>query len=282
MKAFSSTQSVLYFAAGFLVAAGMIFFIRWLIFRWLGYILFPAQAKGRITPADASLEYDDFLIPTVGNRTLKAWYVHADGNSIREKAVLIYPGRKQTISDWVPAMAYLWRRGISSMVFDYSDHNNGSSKTNLANLYHDAQNAYLAFVSHISPNARKYLVGSSTGVGPLLQAATTLECEVDGLFFIAPFVSIREAISHLISFPKFLAFLVPEVFNNLKLVPNLCVPLVLIHSQEDEVFPAEMSERIYLAAHEPKYLVLLHGLRHHDMLQGKEAEYLAPIADLIN
>jgi alpha-beta hydrolase superfamily lysophospholipase len=260
----------------------LILLVRWSIYHWVEKVIFPAQIKGRITPADASLDFEDFVIPTAGNRQLQAWHVYAADHPDPQKVVLIYPGSDQTMSDWVPAMSYFCQRGISSVVFDYSGRGSNSDRAHLTSICKDAQSAYLAFLNRVPSQTRKYLVGSSLGAGPLLAAATSVECEVDGVFIISPFVSIREAISRLTSFPKALSFMIPEVFNILRLIQNLCVPMVLIHSLDDEIFPSEMSERIYAAAREPKYLVLLHGLGHHDMLQGKEAQYLAPVADLIN
>ncbi len=273
---------ILYFFAGFLAAVLLVFWARWGIYRWVESVLFPRKCGGRYTPADAGLNFEDFLIPSAGKRELKAWYVSADDGSAFQKAVLIYPGRHQTMSDWIPAMAYLWRRGISSMVFDYSGQGASIGKASIQHYFQDAQAAYLTLLARISPRGRKYLIGYSLGIGPLLHAVTSVECEVDGVFFISPVVSAREALSCLQPFPKILKYLLPEVFNVLQQVKKLCVPLILIHSVDDEVFPSEMSERIYSAAREPKYLVLLHGLRHHDMLEGKEAQYLAPVADLIN
>jgi alpha-beta hydrolase superfamily lysophospholipase len=275
-------QGVLFFAAGFLVAAGLVLLVRWGIYHWMGNVLFPRKEKSKFIPADAGLNFEDLFISKAGKHGLKAWYVNAGDESIHQKAVLIYPGRHQTMADWIPAMAYLWRRGISSMVFDYSGQGASSGRAGINNLFQDAQAAYLAFLDRIPPRARKYLIGYSLGVGPLLQAVTTVECEVDGVFFISPVISAREAVSCLQSFPKFLTALLPEVFNNLRQVKKLCVPLVLIHSIDDEVFPSEISERMYSAAREPKYLVLLHGLAHQDMFNGKEEQYLAPVADLIN
>jgi hypothetical protein len=45
------------------------------------------------------------------------------------------------------------------------------------------------------------------------------------------------------------------------------------------LFPVTMMEKIYAEANEPKRLVLLEGLAHGDLVDGKAGEYLAPVVE---
>jgi len=78
-----------------------------------------------------------------------------------------------------------------------------------------------------------------------------------------------------------LAYLAPSIYNNVELIRAVHVPALVIHSRADDLFPLSMPQRLYAAANEPKSLVLLEGLKHNDMLEGKHAEYLAPVIQYI-
>ena len=57
------------------------------------------------------------------------------------------------------------------------------------------------------------------------------------------------------------------------------LPLLIVHSQGDQLFPVMMTEKIYAAANEPKRLIVLEGLAHGDLVDGKAGEYLAPVVE---
>jgi hypothetical protein len=42
-----------------------------------------------------------------------------------------------------------------------------------------------------------------------------------------------------------------------------------------------MAQQVVSVANEPKRLVLVPGLKHNDMLEGRAADYLAPVIEFI-
>lgn len=59
-------------------------------------------------------------------------------------------------------------------------------------------------------------------------------------------------------------------------------PLLIVHSTEDELFPVAMAQRVHAAANEPKRLVLVDGVQHNGMLEGKAEAYLRPVIKFLN
>jgi alpha-beta hydrolase superfamily lysophospholipase len=258
--------------------AGAIYALYRLIFRLLEKGMLKTRPAGLATPADSGLSYEDLAVQS-GGRRLQAWFVPADASSAAGKAVLIYHGIDETIADWIPALVYLHEHGFSTMVFDYSGFGNSQGQAAIVSLRQDAQAAYAAFLTRIPGAAKKIVLGYSLGTGVLLDAASAFGAPPDELVLAAAYSSGREAAVQMGALPARLAFVIPDVFNNVQAVQRLNIPLLVIHSQDDQLFPTWMPAKIYAAAAEPKRLVILEGLKHGDMLEGKAGEYLAPLVE---
>ena len=150
-----------------------------ILFRLLEKGMLKTKPNGQETPGDAGLEYEEINVRS-GNRRLQAWYVRAAPSNDAQKAILVYHGVEELISDWIPAMRFLWENGISSMVFDYSGFGSSDGRASLANLRQDAQAAYRTFMSKTGKDAHKYGLGYSLGTGVLLEAAPDFACQLDG------------------------------------------------------------------------------------------------------
>jgi fermentation-respiration switch protein FrsA (DUF1100 family) len=262
-----------------LTAAGYGFYK--IVFRLLEKAMLITRPNGPETPADAGLKYDDFFIKS-GNRRLQAWFVKAEPSGGVRKAMLIYHGINESISDWVPALHFLWQHGVSAMVFDYSGFGNSEGHASLANLRQDAQAAYRVFMSRTGEDCQKYALGYSLGTGVLLEAAPHFACPLDGLFLVAGYSSARDAAVQMQALPARFTFIIPDVFNNVQAIRQVRTPLLIVHSLDDQLFPVTMPERIYAAANDPRRLVMLKGIPHNGLVEGKAAEYLAPVVGAVN
>jgi fermentation-respiration switch protein FrsA (DUF1100 family) len=47
-------------------------------------------------------------------------------------------------------------------------------------------------------------------------------------------------------------------------MPEIRVPLLILHGDSDEVVPLEQAQRLYDAANEPKSLYVIRGAHHND------------------
>jgi alpha-beta hydrolase superfamily lysophospholipase len=261
--------------------ASAIYALYRLIFRLLEKGMLKTKPAGAETPASSGLPYEELAIQS-GDRRLQAWYVPAAGSNDAGKAALIFHGIDETIADWISALGYLHEHGFSAMIFDYSGFGNSQGQATIVNLRQDSQAAYAAFLSKIPPASQKAVLGYSLGTGVLLDTAHTFATPPDVLVLVAAYSSGREAAVQLGALPAFLAFAIPDVFNNVQAVQRLLkIPLLVIHSQDDQLFPTWMSAKIHAAARSPKWLVLLQGLKHGDLVEGKAGEYLAPLIDLL-
>jgi hypothetical protein len=260
---------IILLAALYLMARGLIYF-----FAQKEAIVVRRGEPG--TPADAGLEYEQFFIPS-RSRSLEAWWVKAAPSHDTRKAILIYHGTNETISEWIPALQVLAQHGISAFIFDYSGFGHSTGRATFRTLTEDAIAARGLFEQKAGPAVDKYLLGLSLGSGVLLEGHARLTPGTCGVILVAAFTSLRDVALAWKLVPAPLAHLAPNIYNNLRLIRSVRAPLLLVHSRRDDLFPLSMPKQLYAAANEPKALILLDGLKHNDMLEGKHAEYLAPI-----
>lgn len=128
--------------------------------------------NGPETPAALGMPFERVVIPSHGRR-LEGYVVHAQKEPKEERAVLIFHGAGENISDWVLPQRLLRDGGISSLVFDYSGNGDSSGIATRRNLNEDARAAYRVFLSQFPEAQSLALMGFSMGNAPMLDALRT-------------------------------------------------------------------------------------------------------------
>lgn len=270
-----------YIAIAIVILLALLFYCtRLILFFSMQKSAFKTKPNGMETPADLSLEYEDCKIRS-GSRELQAWWVKALPTNDAKKAVLIFCGNYESISEWVPVQQLLWQNGISSVVFDYSGFGNSTGKATVHTLREDVIAAWSFFHQKVDSSVDKYVLGFSLGTIVLLDAYSRLRGKIHGIILIAGFSSVRDYVLLKKILPSSLGFLFPNVYNNIQRIRSVQTPLLIVHSKIDEVLPSTMAQQVYAAANEPKQLVLLDGLKHNDTLEGKAADYFAPVIEFL-
>jgi len=274
------TQSAL-IAVAVLTSLVLLFYgTRLILFLSVQKSILKTKPNGKETPADLGLEYEDLKIIS-GSRELQTWWVKVSPTNDSKKAVLIFHGNHESISEWIPVQQLLWQHGISSVVFDYSGFGNSSGKATIRTLREDVIAAWNFFREKVDNNVDKYLLGLSLGTGFLLEASSSLTGKIRGIILIAVYSSARNYVLSKKILPSSLAFLFPNIYNNVQCIGSVQIPVLIVHSKNDEVFSSAMAQQVYAAASEPKRLVLLDGLKHNDTLEGKAADYFAPVIEFL-
>jgi fermentation-respiration switch protein FrsA (DUF1100 family) len=82
--------------------------------------------------------------------------------------------------------------------------------------------------------------------------------------------------------PGWLSFLLPDVFNNVRAIRKVRQPLLIIHSESDEVIPFSHAETLLgQSSHELVRLIALNNLKHNDIWQQPSDAYWFPILQFI-
>jgi alpha-beta hydrolase superfamily lysophospholipase len=181
-----------------LTAAALVLILPALYFAARGIIYLFAQKEAVVprggepgTPADLGLDYDELTIQS-GSRALQAWWVKAARSHDSHKAILIYHGTNETISEWLPALQRLSQNGVSSFIFDYSGFGYSTGRGTFRTLREDALAARVLFDEKAGPAVDKYLLGLSLGSGVLLEGHARLTLGTCGVILVAAFTSLGD------------------------------------------------------------------------------------------
>lgn len=236
--------------------------------------------NGPQTPAMLGVPFERVEIQS-HSRQLDSYVVSAKSSCASPVVILIYHGVRETISDWVKAQSFLYEHCVSSVVFDPTGSGDSTRPANFYALQEDSIAAYV-WTSSRFPGRRVYVLGHSMGNGPMLAAVEEFPSKPRGVIVANAFSSLRgygDVQKHLLY--RLLAYTIPDWWNNVKNVEDVHVPLLVIHSDSDRVNPVDDGRTIYLAAHEPKTLVILHGYAHNALYQRPSEQWWSAVLTFV-
>ncbi len=215
------------------------------------------------------LDSDRLTIPS-GDRRLAAVYVSAGEGT---PAAVLCHGIGEVVEYWGTIQELLRASGVSSLAFDYSGYGKSTGYISTTHCEEDAIAAYheLARRGHESV----VLVGFSLGSGVACAVASRID--VSGLVLCEAFSTFREA-GLAKGFPRWVTRWVPDVWRTVDGVKELDMPVLVVHSDEDRLFPLSMAKRVAEAAGSGAELIVMNGLRHDAPVFAPTEGYWQPIA----
>ncbi len=213
------------------------------------------------------------LVISSGWRRLSAVYVSAGEDT---PAVLICHGIGELVEYWSGVQELLKGMGVSSLVFNYSGYGESTGRVSAENCEEDALAAYQELVSR--GHRSIVLVGFSLGTG--VSCAVASRMDVDGVVLCEGFSSLREA-AMAMGFPWWMTRVVLDVWDSVGRVGELRMPVLVVHSDVDGLFPLSMAEQVAAACGEQGKLLVIRGVSHNAPIFAAAEEYWEPIADWV-
>ncbi len=232
-----------------------------------------SQPVGPETPAQFGAPFARFKIPR-GNYQLDGVMVTASDTA---PLIVIYHGSAESVSYWADVQALLFAAGISSYVFDYSGFGNSGGERKAVVIAEDVRQAWRDAAIRFPNAQRRIALGYSLGSGFLVREFPDLVPEAQGIALVASYSSAREAAVSFGTIPRWAAPILPDLWNSVANIAAVHAPLLLVHSDADQLFPIGMPSRIFSAANAPKSFVRLHGYRHEDGHLRPDSTYWAPV-----
>jgi alpha-beta hydrolase superfamily lysophospholipase len=202
--------------------------------------------------------------------------------------VLICHGIGERLYFWSKVQLLLAEAGIGSLVFHYTSYGQSRGPCTPEAFESSAQ-AASAYLASLAPEAPLFLFGTSLGTAVAAQVAATLQPAPAGVILSQGFPSLREAGKsvlarlHLAALPVH-GFL-PDVWRSAENLAAISLPVLVIHSPDDELFSPMMGEQLYAGAASRRdgrqHLVVPAGFAHDDVSLRPAMEYWQPILDFI-
>lgn len=253
-----------------------------LLMRQNRLMFFPTAAI-ETTPTSYNLPYEDVwipvrLIPSV--ERMHGWWLPAKGTA--RGVVLHLHGNGYNISANLGQAYEFHQLGLSVLLVDYRGYgrSEGPFPTE-TQFYQDAEAAwsYLTQTRRIPPD-QILIYGHSLGGAIAINLAVN-HPEAAGLIVQSSFASMG-AMSLQRGFWMFpVDLLLTQRFDSLQKVRSLKLPVLYVHGTVDSVVPAQMSETLFAATPEPKYLHWVPGADHNDVAEVGGTTYLQVLEQFI-
>jgi hypothetical protein len=216
----------------------------------------------------------DLNLTTSDGVKIHGWFVPGPTNATR--TVLILHGNAGHLADRTEKIEIFQSLGLNVCIIDYRGYGRSEGEPNEPGTYRDAQAAYEHLTKTRNREPRTIILyGESLGTGVAVELASRVP--VGGLVLEAPFTSIGDVAQGMFPFLP-VRYLVRNKYDSLHKIAGINVPLLLLHSREDEVFAYRHAERLYAAARDPKRIVALHG-QHNDAFIQSLAVYRGALRD---
>ncbi len=244
--------------------------------RWLIY--FPS----RDVPAPASVGLstaEPVAFHTEDDLRLEAWFVHPAAPPTGQ-TVIVFNGNAGNRAHRARLADALARAGHAVLLFDYRGYGGNPGLPSQRGLMRDARAALAAVAGRDDVDEERLVYfGESIGTGVAVQLA--VEHPPHALILRSPFTSLVDVGRH--HYPMLpVAWLLRDRFASVDVVSRLRAPLLVIGGSDDQIIPFEMTEDLYDAAPEPKWLVTIDGADHNDEALFAGREVIAAILTFLD
>jgi pimeloyl-ACP methyl ester carboxylesterase len=212
------------------------------------------------------------VIPS-GKRRLSAVYVSAGDDT---PAVVICHGIGELVEYWGKVQGLLKRMGVSSLVFNYSGYGTSSGILTTAHCEEDA----IAACRELAGRGHRSIVLLGFSLGSGVGGAVASRVDIDGLVLCEGFSSLREA-AMAMGFPGWVTRTVPDAWDTVHRVCTLEMPVLVVHSDVDGLFPLSMAQRVAEACGPRGTLIVINGLTHNAPIFAPTEDYWRPIAEWV-
>ena len=243
-----------------------------------GYVYVPdREVVG--TPADLGMSFENLTLSTTDGLSLQAWFVPSETNSPAESpTVLFCHGNAGDIGDRIYSVQTFHRMGLNVMIFDYRGYGNSEGKPSEKGTYEDARTAwrYLTEDKGIDPG-NIAIFGRSLGAAVACELAG--EVDAAALVMESTFSSATDMAGMMFPYLP-VRLLCRFKYDTVSKVDDVNMPVLIAHSQSDEMIPFSHGRRLFEAASEPKTFIETIG-EHNTGGLDSDTAYQASLAVFI-
>jgi len=216
-------------------------------------------------PADINLPFEQVVFETEDRLKLSAWYIPAEKADF---TVLFCHGNGGNMTHRLDTINILNELGLNCFIFDYRGYGASEGKPSEAGTYRDAKAAYNWLTKNKKINPEKIILFGRS-LGGSIAAYLTTKVDAKALVIESSFTSYVDIGK---KFYPYMPVRLAAIYSypTIDYVRNIHLPLLIIHSRNDEVIPFEFGLRLYDAANEPKEFVEISGTHNDGFLFSGE------------
>lgn len=222
-------------------------------------LLFPSPTSARTAPKSAGFpEVEEHVLTTPDGEKVIAWYVPARPG---RPVVLYFHGNGDFLAGFFGRFRSLIADGTGVVALSYRGYAGSTGKPSEQGLMHDAAAAYAFTTSRYRPD-NIVVWGFSLGTG--VAVALAAEQRIGKLILEAPYTSVADVAASMFWFAP-VRLLIRDQFRSDSKIPQVKVPLLVMHGALDPSIPVTFGERLFALANEPKRFVRIARGGHNDL-----------------
>src|SRR5580658_3532715 len=224
----------------------------------------PGRLDGDWHPQGLPIE--DAWLRTSDGVTLHSWWIPAENAKF---TFLEFHGNSGNIANRVDVYRFLHDTPANILAVEYRGYGRSEGNPSETGLYRDSDAAYeyLVQTKRIAPRT---IISFGQSLGSAVSAHLAANTEVGGVILEAPFPSLSAVARRVFWFLPGIELTVLTQFQTSRHIARINSPVLVVHCTQDPVIPAELEERVYDAAKEPKFILRVNDRCH------EEASLMAP------
>ena len=239
------------------------------------------------TPDELGLDFEGVVFKTADGLQLSAWYIPAP-LEVRTKAASVQPGDSLltgpaensqltvlfchgnggNIMHRLDSINFFYNLGLNCFIFDYRGYGTSEDKPTEEGTYLDAQAAYKWLTEEKKVPPDKIIVFGRS-LGGSIAAQLISKVEAKALIIESTFTSYIEIGRKFYPYMP-VRWFASFSYNTIDYIKDVKIPVMIIHSKNDEVVPFEFGLELYEAANEPKEFVEIFGSHNDGFLVSSE------------
>jgi len=248
----------------------------YVMLRWFEYKqIYHPQRKMDAAPRQLGRPFEDVFIPVENGQRVNAWYFPPQSQS--SPVILFCHGNGGNISHRLDLSAMLLEAGAGVLLLDYRGYGQSDGRPGEENTYRDAQAAYHWLSAKGVAGTNIIAYGESLGGGVVSELARREP--LGGLILQSTFTSMTDVGAEL--FPWLPVRLISTIkYNTRPKLSQLRLPVLILHSRQDELVAFHHAEENFAAANEPKFLREIKG-GHNDGLWVSRPAMLTALKEFL-
>ena len=237
-----------------LIAAGTWFGFAILLYISQDYLIFHPTNQLASVPSAVGLPYEDVIINTADNVRLHGWYIPAKNP---HGVLLFLHGNAGNMSHRLASLEIFNRIGLSILIIDYRGYGDSNGTPSEQGTYTDAEAAW-NYLTMERGYADKDIVIFGRSLGGAIAAWLAARVEPAGVILESTFTSLKALAQKFYPYMP-IDLMLRSRYPTEEYLAAVNAPLLIIHSDEDEIIPYEHARLLHAAADNPWELHTMKG-----------------------
>ena len=239
------------------------------------FIYFP-QSKIDFTPDMAGLSFEDIYFKTEDDVLLNGWFIPADD---ARKTLLFFHGNGGNISHRLESLKIFHEMGLSVFIIDYRGYGQSQGTTSEQGTYRDAEAAW-QFLTETRGISDEDIIIFGRSMGGAVAIWLAGKHTPNLLILESAFTSVADMAKHY--YPYLPTHLLVRIkYASIDRIEYIHCPILISHSQTDEIVPYKYGRELFEKAQAPKSFLELKG-GHNDGFIISGRSYIDGIENFIN